>query len=68
MASKSRRRSFGSKKATLMVPVFLKSRTGTKSGLVKEVLDALPALSKIDKGIYRQILQCVFQHLKGKTV
>ena len=66
MASKSRRRSFGSKKATLNVPAFLKSRTGTKSGLVKEVLDALPALSKIDKGIYRQILQCVFQHLKGK--
>ena len=68
MATKGgRRRSFGSKKAKLVVPSFLKSKSaGTKSGLVKEVSEALPLLSKVDQAIYRKILQCVVQYLKGK--
>eukprot|EP00943_MAST-04B_sp_MAST-4B-sp1_P000739 g739.t1 len=66
MATK-RGRTFGSKKAKLEVPPFLKSKTaGTKSGLVKEVSDALPLLSKVDQATYRKILQSVVQHLKGK--
>ena len=67
MASKGRRRSFGSKKAALVVPAFLKSKTtGTKSGLIKEISEALPLISKVERGTYRKILQCAVQYLKGK--